>query len=401
MLEEECGAMSAAETFLEAGQTAKAKAAAEQALAKNPQDRSALVVLGKLLLLEGQLDKAEQHIARADKLGVTAETLLLRANLASQRGQLEPAVGYFRQVLSREPQRGEACFGLGLALFKQGKTDEALAALAKAVQLQPKNAVFVYRYGQVLHEAGKTDLGIQTMAQAITLQPKFLAPYLSLIEVLVEEGRALQARKLVQEGLREIPNHPRLLSALTAISLGMGDVKTSYQAASTLATQRPKDPQAQANLALLMVVRGMHKEALHVCRTMESLGLATADLKMIEATSHEAAEPPAYEKAIAAYEEAMGLDPSGWKAPNNLGQLLMRMPATPPEKLMPRAVTVLEEAVRRQPAQPAPHLNLALAYTRTGDKAKAQAQAKAVLAADLPEGDDLREQAERLLNALG
>jgi len=393
--------MSAAEKFLEAGQTAKAKAAAEQALAKKPQDRSALVVLGKVLLLEGQLEKAEQHIALAEKQGVTAETLLLRANLASQRGQQEPAVGYFRQVLSREPQRAEACFGLGLVLFKQGKTAEALAALAKAVQLQPKNAVFVYRYGQVLHEAGQTDKGLQTMAQAITLQPRFLAPYLSLIEALVEEGRALQARKLVNEGLREMPNHPRLLAALTAISLGMGDARTSYQAASTLANQRPKDPQAQANLALLLLLRGQPKDALHLCRTMESLGLATAELKMIEATAHEAAEPPAYEKAMAAYEEAMGLDPKGWKAPNNLGQLLMRMPATPPEKLMPRAVTVLEEAVRRKPDQPEPHLNLALAYTRTGDKAKAQAQAQAVLAANLPPESDLREQAERLLKVLG
>lgn len=393
--------MSTAETLLAAGETGKAKAVAEQVLAKKPQDRSALVVLGKVLLLEGQLDKAEQYIAQAEKQGATAETLLMRANLGAQRGQLEPAVGLFRQVLSREPQRAEACFGLGLVLFKQGKTEEALAALAKAVQLQPQNTVFVYRYGQVLLEAGQADKGIQLIAQAITQQPRFLAPYLSLIEALVEQGRAFQARKVVHEGLKEMPNHPRLLAALTAIALGMGDAKTSYQAASTLANQRPKDPQAQANLAMLLLLRGQPKDALHLCRTMESLGLATADLKMIEATAHEAAEPPAYEKAMTAYEEAMGLDPAGWKAPNNLGQLLMRAPATPPEKLMPRAITVLEEAVRRKADQPEPHLNLALAYTRTGDKAKAKAQAQAVLGANLPPDSELREQAERLLKVLG
>jgi Flp pilus assembly protein TadD len=188
---------------------------------------------------------------------------------------------------------------------------------------------------------------------------------------------------------------------LTAFSVGMGDVKTSFRAASALAAQRPKDPQAQANLALLLLLRGQRQEALHLCRTMESLGLATADLKMIEATAHEADEPPAYEKAEAAYEEAMGLDAKGWKAPNNLGQLLMRRPAQPPEQHLPRALTALEEAVRRKPDQPEPHLNLALAYTRTGDKAKAQAQAQAVLAANLPEANEVREQAERLLKALG
>lgn len=156
-----------------------------------------------------------------------------------------------------------------------------------------------------------------------------------------------------------------------------------------MAAQRPKDPQAQANLALLLLIRGQRQEALHLCRTMESLGLATVD------------EPPAYEKAEAAYEEAMGLDAKGWKAPNNLGQLLMRRPAQPPEQYMPRALTALEEAVRRKSDQPEPHLNLALAYTRTGDKAKAKAQAQAVLAANLPEANEVREQAERLLKALG
>jgi tetratricopeptide (TPR) repeat protein len=304
-------------------------------------------------------------------------------------------------VLSREPQRPEAHFGLGLILIKQDKTAEALAALEKAAQLQPKNAVFVYRLGQVRLEAGQTDKGIQAIAQAITLQPTFLAPYLSLTQALVDLDRVVEARRVVDEGLRAIPNHPRLLSMLTALSLGMGDAKTSYRAASTLAAQRPKDPQAQANLALLLLIRGQRQEALHLCRTMESLGLATADLKMIEATAHEADEPPAYDKAEAAYEEAMALDAKGWKAPSNLGQLLMRRPAEPPQKHMPRAITVLEEAVRRKPDQPEPHLNLALAYTRTGDKAKAQAQAKAVLAANLPPDNDIREQAERLLKALG
>ncbi len=393
--------MSALEQLLEAGQIAKAKAAAEQALAKQPEDRSALVVLGKVLLMEGQLDQAEQSIARAEKLGATAETLLMRANLASQRGQLEPAAGYFRQVLSREPQRPEAHFGLGLVLIKQDKTEEALVALEKAAQLQPKNAVFMYRLGQVRLEAGQSDKGIQAIAQAITLQPAFLAPYLSLTQALVDQARVVEARRVLDEGLKAIPNHPRLLAMLTALSLGMGDAKTSYSAASTLAAQRPKDPQAQANLALLLLIRGQRQDALHLCRTMESLGLATADLKMIEATAHEADEPPAYDKAEAAYEEAMALDPNGWKAPNNLGQLLMRRPAEPPEKHLPRAITVLEEAVRRSPNQPEPRLNLALAYTRTGNKAKAQIQAQAVLAADLPPDNAVREQAERLLKALG
>jgi tetratricopeptide (TPR) repeat protein len=393
--------MSALEQLLEAGQTAKAKAAAEKALAKQPQDRSALVVLSKVLLLEGQLDKAEQYIARAEQTGATPETLLLRANVAAQRGQLQPAAGYFRQVIQREPQRAEAHFGLGLVLFKDGKAEEGLLSLEKAVKLAPNNAVFVYRLGQVRLEAGHTDRGIQAIAQAITLQPRFLAPYLSLTQALVEHNRIVTAKKVLQEGLRALPNHPRLLAMTTALALGMGDEKLSYVSAKTLADQRPKDPQAQANLALLLLLRGQHEEALRICRNMEGLGLATAELKMIEATVYEAAEPPAYDKAEAAYEQAMGLDPHGWKAPNNLGILLLRMPADPPNQHLPRALTVLQEAVRRSPNQPEPRLNLALVYTRMGDKENAQIEALTVLAADLPEDSEVREQAQRLLAAQG
>jgi tetratricopeptide (TPR) repeat protein len=393
--------MSALEQLLEAGHTAKAKAAAEQALAKNPQDRSALVVLSKVLLLEGQLDKAEQYIARADKAGAISEALLLRANVASQRGQLEAAAGYFQQLIQREPKRAEAHFGLGLVLFKDGKTVEGLASLETAVRLEPKNAVFVYRLGQVRLEAGLTDRGIQAIAQAITLQPRFLAPYLSLTQALVGQNRVVEASKVLQEGLRAIPKHPRLLAMATAVALGMGEANISYKTATLVAAQRPKDPQAQANLALLFLIRGQHQEALQVCRNMERMGLATADLKMIEATVYEAEEPPAYDKAEAAYEEAMGLDPNGWKAPNNLGQLLLRMPADPPDKHLPRALTVLQESVRRSPNQPEPRLNLALAYTRVGDKENAHIEALTVLAADLPEDSEVREQAQRLIAALG
>jgi tetratricopeptide (TPR) repeat protein len=393
--------MSALEQLLEAGETAKAKAAAEKALAKQPQDRSALVVLSKALLLEGQLDTAEQYIPRVEKAGALTEALLLRANLAGQRGQLQPASGYFRQVVQREPQRAEAHFGLGLVLFKDGKAEEGLLSLEKAVKLEPANAIFIYRLGQVRLEAGHTDRGIQAMAQAITLQPRFLAPYLSLTQALVDQNRVVEASKVLQEGMKAIPNHPRLLAMATALALGMGAETSSYQAATLLAAQRPKDPKAQANFALLLLIRGQHEEALRVCRTMEGMGLATADLKMIEATVYEAVEPPAYDKAETAYEEAIRLDPTGWKAPNNLGLLLLRRPAEPPDQHLPHALTVLQEAARRSPNEPEPRLNLALVYTRMGDKENAQIEAMTVLAADLPEGHAVRAQAERLIASLG
>ncbi|WP_375770620.1 tetratricopeptide repeat protein [Archangium gephyra] len=392
--------MNPLEKLLAAGQLAKAHAEAKKVLAHQPANREALVVLAKLTLLEGKLPQAEELIARLEAQGPSGDAVLLRANIAAQKGQLDVALKGYQQVLAKEPQRAEAHFGRGMMLIKQDKTEQALEALAKAVQSGPDNAVFRYRLGQVQLEAGKDEEGLATLRQVIAQQPGFMPAYLSLSHALASRDDLLGAKRVLEQGLKALPRHPRLLASLTVLSMALRDVNSSYKAASALAAQRPKDPDAQANLAQLMLARGQFPQVLHLCRTMDSLGLATESLKMAEATCYEAQEPPAYDKAVEAYEAGMGLAPDGWRAANNLGQLLLRMPSEPEGQHLPRALTVLEEAVRRAPQRPEPLLNLALALSRTGQEAKAREQVKKVLALPLPETDEVRQEAVRLEQAL-
>ncbi|MBU8899835.1 hypothetical protein DRW03_15940 [Corallococcus sp. H22C18031201] len=392
--------MNPLEKLLAAGQTAQAKAEAEKTLARQPTNRDALVVMCKLALVEGQLPQAEALLAKAEAQGATAETWLVRANLAAQKGQLDAALKAFDKVLALDAARAEAHFGRGMMLIKQDKAPQAMDALAKAAQLDPTNGVFRYRLGQVQLEAGKVDEGLASLRAVVAQQPRFVPAYLGLSHALSAKEDFLGARRALEQGLKAVPNQPRLLAALTVLAMATRDQRTSYQAASALAAQRPKDPDAQANLAQLMLARGQFAQALHLCRTMDSLGLSNEGLKMAEATCYEAEEPPAFEKAVAAYEAAMGLSPDGWRAANNLGQLLLRMPAEPAERHLPRAVTVLEEAVRRGPSQPEPLLNLALAQARSGQKDKARATVTKLLALSLPEGSELRDEATRLQKAL-
>lgn len=393
--------MNALEKLLAAGQVTQAKAEAEKILAKQPANRDALVVMAKLALVEGKLPQAEGLLAKAEAQGATPATLLVRANVAAQKGQLDAALKAYQQIIAQEPSRAEAHFGRGMMLIKQDKAPQALEALAKAAQLDPTNGVFRYRLGQVQLEAGKTDEGLATLREVITQQPRFVPAYLSLSHVLASREDLVGAKRVLEQGLKAVPQQPRLLASLTVLSMALRDLRSSYQAASALAAQRPKDPDAQANLAHLMLARGQLEQARHLCRTMASLGVASESLKMAEATCFEAEEPPAYDKAVAAYEAGMGLAPDSWRAANNLGQLLLRIPSEQADQHIPRAVTVLEEAVRRGPKQPEPQLNLALAYARSGQKEKAKELVQKVLALSLPEADPVRQEAERLGQALG
>ncbi|MFY1830960.1 tetratricopeptide repeat protein [Myxococcus fulvus] len=392
--------MNALENLLAQGQLAQAKAEAEKLLTKNPNHRDALVVMAKLALVENKLAQAEGLLAKAEAQGATAQTGLVRANIAAQKGQLDAALKAYQGVLAVEPGRAEAHFGKGMMLIKQGKTPQALEALAQAAKLAPQNPVFRYRWGQVQLEAGQADAGVATLREVISQAPRFVPAYLSLSHALASQEKLVEARKVLEQGLKAVPQQPRLLASLTVLSMALRDLRTSYQAASTLAAQRPRDADAQANLAQLMLARGQLEQARHLCQTQASLGVASESLKMAEATCFEAEEPPAYDKAIAAYEQGMSLAPDGWRAANNLGQLLLRVPTEPANANLPRAVTVLEEAVRRAPERPEPLLNLALAQARLGQDVKALELVSKVLAMPLAEDTDLHAEATRLSRAL-
>ncbi|RKG51205.1 hypothetical protein D7X30_36010 [Corallococcus sp. AB011P] len=392
--------MNSLETLLAQGQVTQAKAEAEKLLAKNPNHRDALVVMAKLALVENKVPQAEGLLAKAEAQGATAETGLVRANIAAQKGQLDAALKAYQGVLAVEPNRAEAHFGKGMMLIKQDKAPQALEALSQAAKLAPQNPVFRYRLGQVQLEAGQTDAGLATLREVLTLAPRFVPAYLSLSHALSAQDKLVDARKVLEQGLKAVPYQPRLLASVTVLSMALRDLRTSYEAASALAAQRPKDADAQANLAQLMLARGQVEQARYVCQTMASQGVASESLKMAEATCFESQEPPAYDKAIAAYEQGMGLAPDGWRAANNLGQLLLRVPTEPANTHLPRAVTVLEEAVRRAPDRPEPLLNLALAQARLGQEQKAKELVQKVLAMPLAEDTDLHEEAVRLSKTL-
>ena len=392
--------MNPLEKLLAAGQLPQAQAEAKKVLARQPANRDALVVLAKLALMDGKLPEAEQLVTKAEAQGATGDTLLVRANVAAQKGQLEPALKLYQQALAKEPKLAEAHFGRGLMLIKLGKTEQSLEALSNAVKLAPTNAAFHYRLGQVQLEAGKDAEGLASLRQAIAVMPNFVPAYLTLVHTLASRDDLVGAKRVLEQGLKALPRNSRMLATMTVLTMALRDVNASYKAASALAAQRPKDPDAQANLAQLMLARGQYEQVLHLCRTMDSLGLASEPLKMAEATCYESQEPPAYDKAVAAYEAGMGLAPDGWRAANNLGQLLLRMPAEKADQHLPRALTVLEEAVRRAPQRPEPLLNLALALSRAGQQAKAREQVKKVLALPLPETDEVRQEAARLEQAL-
>ncbi|HEX8820760.1 MAG TPA: tetratricopeptide repeat protein, partial [Archangium sp.] len=380
----------------------QARALAEANLRKNKDDRPSLLTLAKLAAVEGEWQRAEELVKRATRGGKDndADSLLVQAALASSREQVELARSLYEQVIrTARPPRAEAYFGQGYLLASLEDFAGARKAFEKAVELEPEVAPYRFHLARMCFAQEDLKAALPHLEKALELNPLYPPVYVVWATVLQNLGELETAEELLRKGLELLPNHPELLNLLGNVLVARGNMADAFTITQELAKQFPEDPAAQGNYARMLMAAGHRGEALAVCQELAERGLATVQTKSIEAMVLESQEPPDFEGAAAAYRAAMNLDPEAWAPANNLGNLLLSRQDGKPEENVTQAIQALEEARRREPSRVEPVLNLALAYARQGDKAKSKALASAVVKQN--PAPELREQAERLIKALG
>ncbi|HEX4178486.1 MAG TPA: tetratricopeptide repeat protein [Rhizomicrobium sp.] len=85
----------------------------------------------------------------------SSDALLEQAAAHCRAGQLKEAEALYRQVLSAQLERADIHTGLGMLLFLQRRTEEALAALRRAAEIEPDNADTLYKLGNMLLREGR------------------------------------------------------------------------------------------------------------------------------------------------------------------------------------------------------------------------------------------------------
>lgn len=368
--------------LLAAGEVKQAEEQATRRLTQAPGDVEALLVLARMAAAQGRLPQADEWLQRAAVKGETPEVVLVRAALALQRQDWVGARRYYEPLTRQSPPPAEAWYGLGIVCAAQDDLGGAQRALENAVRAQPEQASFRFELGRVLALSQQVRPALRQFVLAARLAPGDTRGYRVIADLAAQRGKALQARRVLEFGLREVPEASVLREALEALS----------------ASGAPPDEDAQGELvrkvsALLEGRR--NREALELLREASTRGLRTVPLKLLEASACEGLLPSDVTGALRAYEEALALDPEDWVASTNMGLFLLRQG----QRHVPRAIEVLEQARRRAPSRPEPALNLAIAYVRAGRNAEAAPLARQ-LEAGLPPDHPLRPQARSLAELL-
>jgi len=118
-----------------------ARTLALNALAVRPQHQDALIIIGKLALLERDYKTGAEYLSRACSLDdhVDPQILLLAGHAAYKAGDISSAKRYLKMLLADEPQHVKAALLLIRCYVRAGEPHKAMRTLNAAMKYAPQN----------------------------------------------------------------------------------------------------------------------------------------------------------------------------------------------------------------------------------------------------------------------
>ena len=153
--------------------------AARKAMELEPGNPMAIIQTGRLLFGLGRLSEALTMTEEARRR--TPHDPLITSTwgfLLLTQQKVQEALAAFDQAIEQDSTRGEPHLGRGLALFREGKTEEAVQEMRMATLLEPKVSLFWSYLGKALYEVKRYPEESDPLAVAKRLDPNDPTPWL-------------------------------------------------------------------------------------------------------------------------------------------------------------------------------------------------------------------------------
>ncbi len=299
--------------------------------------------------------------------GVTAAgaLLLLGACALQTRHQL----GYwqnsellFRHAVAVTEHNVVALNNLGVALFDQGRVEEAIEYYERAVRVEPG---YLEKGAMAGGEKSKHSYG------ASVVNPIHVDALFNLGNALAKRGDFAKAAEYFAAVLRIEPKEHQALNNLANSLLKLGkpaEALTNYVRALSL---KPNDAKAHKGLAAALTAQGKVEEAVGHYRQASAEEPNDADTHY--ALGIALAVRGKWDEAIGQYMEALRLGPNNPEAEYNLGYALRV------QKRLGEAAAHLKEALRLKPEFALAHYNLGCVLAEEGVKDEAAAHLREAL----------------------
>ncbi len=146
----------------------------ERAVAANPRDATAQMMLGVADYWLGEVDKSLECYKKSLELDPTsAQAYMLVGISLAWKGDVQGAYDAFKKASDLDPGRADIQMNLGSIEDSLNKIPEALDHFRRAVQLSPKEPLYHYQLGMLYRKLGRDQDAADSLAQALKLYPQF------------------------------------------------------------------------------------------------------------------------------------------------------------------------------------------------------------------------------------
>ena len=316
--------------------------ALEKAAAMDPKMAVARGELGLLDLSAGKLDAAQKWLEAA--LAIDPQLISAEGNLGmvlALKGDHARAEKVFRQAIEDDPTYVQGYLNLGLILAEQQRFADAEVQLDRALKLAPEDPGVLSASGKVKARMGKSEEGIALLRKVVMVAPKSAVAHLDLALALADSydlpGALSETAQAVQLAPRSAVahfNHGRVLFDLGRNAEARPDFEVACQLAPDMA-------EPHYFLALLEKQAGDDKGAIPLLQTVVKLQPRNnvAWYLLGQSLEHESQT----REAIAAWKEAIAIDPDYTQALWSLSRALRPLDAAEADRLMNRFAAIQKQ----------------------------------------------------------
>ena len=235
---------------------AKAEELLVKALEQNPSNAMALQMLAQAKLLKQDWTGANQLVDTIKNLpeGVSFANYL-SGKISQAQGHYEEAIAQFKQALEKSPTLADALNSI-YACYQALKQPEAmLGYLDGLIAANADNDLATILKAQILYDNKRSDEAMTLINQAIVAKPKVIQYYELMTQFFVTRKETASALKVLQDGLKNNPDDPRLLMGLASQYEQGNDYQKALETYETLVAKQPGFDIAVNNLVSLLLDR--------------------------------------------------------------------------------------------------------------------------------------------------
>lgn len=293
----------------------------------------------------------------------------------------------FRKAIAADPKLASAHYGLGLALWDEGRKPDGVRELTLAASLDPGDFRFHDELAKAAWSladeslgAGGTEneesritagayrgLAITQMQAAAAIKPHDPAVYVTLAQLYLDAGKPKNAISEAQAALRLQATNASAIEALGRAYEAEGNAVQAMAEFEQAVRLNPHNGALYLEMGNLQLSQhdraGAEKAFRQAIETAPNFAPAYAALGQLFEAEHQPAE------ARAVFERDVALDPSDWRTEFELGKIYESAGN------VRQATQFYEKALEIHPDYPAAREELAIGLLRRGDLDGATAQA--------------------------